>query len=88
MLTRGQALELVNDHVSKKNIVYQVIAVEAIMRELATHVAEDDEKWGLTGLLHDVDYERTEATPERHSLLAENMLKESASGDVKGGQGS
>lgn len=33
-------------------------------------------------MLHDVDYERTEATPERHSLLAEDMLKESVSGDV------
>jgi predicted hydrolase (HD superfamily) len=33
-------------------------------------------------LLHDVEYERTEATPERHSVLAEDMLKESVSGDV------
>jgi putative nucleotidyltransferase with HDIG domain len=82
MLTRGQALELVKNHVLKKNIVYHVIAVEAIMRELATYLAEDEEKWGLTGLLHDVDYERTEATPERHSLLAEDMLADSVSGDV------
>jgi predicted hydrolase (HD superfamily) len=44
MLTRGQTLDLVKNHVSKKNIVYHMIAVEAIMRELATYVAKDEGK--------------------------------------------
>src|SRR4030066_397584 len=74
MLTRDDALSLVNKHVSKKNVVYHMIAVEAIMRSTARHFGEDEKKWSLVGLLHDVDYEKTEATPEKHSLLAQEIL--------------
>jgi putative nucleotidyltransferase with HDIG domain len=52
-----------------------MLAVEAIMRSVARHFGEDKENWGLVGLLHDIDYEKTEATPEKHSLLAEEMLR-------------
>jgi putative nucleotidyltransferase with HDIG domain len=82
LLTRSEALGLMKNQVLKKSIVYHVLAVEAIMRELARYLGEDEEQWGLTGLLHDIDYERTEATPELHSLLAEDMLKGSVDGDV------
>ncbi|MEM2971354.1 MAG: HDIG domain-containing protein [Candidatus Bathyarchaeia archaeon] len=75
MLTRDEALSLVKRNVSKRNILYHMLAVEAIMRSVAKHFGEDEEKWGLTGLLHDIDYERTEATPEKHGLLAEEILK-------------
>jgi len=74
MLTRAQAIDLVKTNVFKKNVIFHMIAVEAIMRELAKHLGEDEEKWGLVGLLHDIDYEQTEKTPEKHSLLAENIL--------------
>jgi len=75
MLTRDEALNLVKKHVSKRNVVYHMLAVEAIMRSVAKHFQEDEDQWGLIGLLHDVDYEKTEATPEKHSLLAEEILK-------------
>lgn len=75
MLTRDEALSLVKKNVSKRNIVYDMLAVEAIMRSLAKHFGENEEVWGLIGLLHDIDYEKTEATPEKHSLLAEEILK-------------
>lgn len=75
MLNRDEALNIVKEHISKRNIVYHVIAVEAIMRALAKHFGEDEQLWGLLGLLHDVDYEKTEATPEKHSLLTEEILK-------------
>jgi len=75
MVTRAQALDLVKANVSKKNVIFHMIAVEAVMRQLAKHFGEDPEKWGLIGLLHDIDYERTETTPANHSLVAENILK-------------
>ena len=75
MLTRDEAISLVKKNVTKRNVVYHMLAVEAIMRSLARHFGEDENKWGLIGLLHDVDYEKTEATPEKHSLLAEKILK-------------
>ncbi len=52
-----------------------MLAVEAIMCGLAKHFGENVEKWSLVGLLHDIDYEKTEANPEKHSLLAEEILK-------------
>ncbi|NIR87498.1 HDIG domain-containing protein [Candidatus Bathyarchaeota archaeon] len=76
MLTREEALNLVKKNVMKRNIVYHMLAVEAIMKSLAKHFGEDEHLWGLTGLLHDIDYERTEGTPEKHSILAEEILKE------------
>jgi putative nucleotidyltransferase with HDIG domain len=75
MLTRDEALALVKKNAAKKNIVYHMFAVEAIMRNVAKHFGEDEEQWGLVGLLHDIDYERTEATPEKHSLITEEILK-------------
>ena len=58
MLTREQAFALVRQNISKKNVFYHVIAVEAIMKALARDFEENEEKWGLTGLLHDVDYKK------------------------------
>jgi len=75
-LTRDRAFDLVKKNVSRKNVVYHMLAVEAIMRGVARYFNENEEEWGLTGLLHDIDYEKTEADPEKHGLLAEETLKE------------
>ncbi|MEM1563998.1 MAG: HDIG domain-containing protein, partial [Candidatus Bathyarchaeia archaeon] len=75
MLKREEALNLVKQYISKRNIFYHMLAVEAIMRSLARHLGENEEKWGLVGLIHDIDYEKTETTPEKHSLIAEQLLK-------------
>jgi putative nucleotidyltransferase with HDIG domain len=76
MLTREAAIALVKKNVTKRNVIYHMLAVEAIMRGTARHFGEDEDNWGLIGLLHDIDYEKTEATPEKHSLLAEEILKD------------
>jgi len=60
VLTRDEALSLVRKNVAKRNVVYHMFAVEAIMRSVAKHFGED---------------EKTETTPEKHSLLAEEILK-------------
>ncbi|MDH5481293.1 MAG: HDIG domain-containing protein [Candidatus Bathyarchaeota archaeon] len=75
MLSRDDAFNLVKKHVSKRNVVFHMLAVEAIMKSCAKHFGEDEKLWGLVGLLHDIDYERTEIAPEKHSLVAEKILK-------------
>ena len=53
-----------------------MLAVEAVMRELADHFNQDVETWGLAGLLHDLDYEETVNDPDRHTLVTEKLLDE------------
>lgn len=73
-MDRLQAYQLAKSKFSNKNLFKHVLAVEAVMRGLAEHFGEDQEKWGLAGLLHDLDYEQTMNDPARHSLLTEEML--------------
>ncbi len=77
-LTREAALNLVKENVTKRNFVYHMLAVEAIMRSLAEQFGEDEHLWGLTGLLHDIDYGKTEDTPEKHATLAAEILRDFA----------
>ena len=74
MLTRDEALELVQTHLTKKNLIKHVLAVEAIMRQLAARLDEDADLWGLTGLLHDLDYEQTGDEPDRHGYVTCEIL--------------
>ena len=74
-MTRQEAFDLVKPRFSNKNLFKHVLAVEAVMRELAGRLAQDVERWGLIGLLHDLDYEETMQTPERHTLVTEEILR-------------
>jgi putative nucleotidyltransferase with HDIG domain len=56
-ITREQALHLVKQHIKSRNLLNHCLASEAVMRALANHVGEDPDKWGLAGLLHDLDAE-------------------------------
>ena len=73
-MTRDQAYQLTRPRFKNKNLFKHVLAVEAVMRGLAEHFHEDVEKWGLVGLLHDLDYEETVNTPEQHTLVTETLL--------------
>ena len=83
MLTREEALSLVKKNVKKRNIVFHMIAVEAVMRGLARYFGEDEDLWGLTGLLHDIDYEKIGGDWEKHGVLAGEILKDMVSEEVK-----
>jgi len=74
-MTRDQAYKLVKEKIKTLNLVNHCLAVEAVMRALAEHFNEDKEKWGLAGLLHDIDYEETKDKPEEHSLKGAEILK-------------
>ncbi len=74
MLTRERALELLLAQNPAPHLQRHALDSEAVMRALARHFGEDAELWGLSGLLHDVDYPQTEAEPERHGALARDLL--------------
>lgn len=75
-MTREEALNLIEQNIEQENLVKHCLAVEAAMRELALHFDQDPEKWGLCGLLHDIDYQDTKNTPEDHSKIGSEILKE------------
>jgi len=74
MLPREEALALVKQHVPNRNLVKHMIAVEAVMRRLARHFNEDEELWGLAGLLHDLDYAQTVDNFDRHGFCTVEIL--------------
>ena len=56
--SRDQALALVHEYTASDSLRKHMLAVEAVMRAYARRFGEDEERWGLTGLVHDFDYER------------------------------
>lgn len=74
MITRREAFELVEQHLTRNNLVKHVLAVEAIMRALAPRYGGDPEVWGMAGLLHDLDYEQTAAEPDRHGAVTLELI--------------
>jgi len=75
-MERKEAFDLVKKSVGTKNLVKHMLAAEACMRKLAKYFNEDDEIWGLAGLLHDIDYEETKNNFELHGVASADLLKE------------
>ncbi len=75
-MTREEALKLLQGRVKNKNLLKHMYAVEAVMIALARHFGEDEEEWGMTGLLHDIDYDQTKDDPSSHSLVGAEMLEQ------------
>ena len=78
MIGRDEALALVEERIPQCNLVNHCIATELIMRALALHLGlpeEDVERWGLAGLLHDLDYAETADDPARHGLITAEQLQ-------------
>jgi putative nucleotidyltransferase with HDIG domain len=76
MLSRDKALELLHQYVKNEKMIYHCLASEVVMRGLAIRLGEDEEKWGLAGLLHDLDVETTNASPTVHGTQTEFLLNE------------
>ena len=75
-LTRDDAYRMVVDKIGVNNLLKHILAVEVGMRRLAEYLNEDVEFWGLTGLLHDLDYHETKNDEARHTFLTEEWLKD------------
>jgi putative nucleotidyltransferase with HDIG domain len=73
--TREQAFGLLTEYTQNENLVKHALAVEAAMRWYARHFGEDEEEWGVVGLLHDFDYERY-PTAEGHPFRGAQILRD------------
>ena len=74
-MTRADACTLLTEYVKDPSLVRHCLAVEAAMRAYARKLGEDEEKWGVVGLLHDFDYERWPDRPD-HPLKGAAILRE------------
>ncbi|QGY41277.1 HDIG domain-containing protein [Pseudodesulfovibrio cashew] len=68
MLSRDQAMALLKEHNSEQNLINHALESEAVMHGLARKLGKDEELWGITGLLHDLDYATTKTNEARHGL--------------------
>jgi len=71
--TREEALALLQEFNKNEHLLKHAFAVEGVMRHMARLRGEDEETWGVIGLIHDLDYERY---PEQHCRKSEEILRE------------
>lgn len=75
-MTREDLVKEVESRIKTRNLVKHILAVEAVMRALARHFGEDEDRWGAAGLLHDIDYEETKTDPATHSLMSGEIAEQ------------
>lgn len=71
--TREEALELLKKYTKSENLIKHALAVESVMRHFARLFGEEEEKWGIVGLIHDLDYEMY---PEQHCKKVREILEQ------------
>src|SRR5437763_6184053 len=74
-MNRADAFALLNEYVKDQGLVRHMLAVEAALRAYARKLGQDEELWGIVGLLHDFDYERW-PDPPNHPLKGSEILRE------------
>ena len=75
MMNREEAMALLKEHTKNEGLIKHALAVEAAMRHFAGKYGEDEDEWGVVGLLHDFDYEENPSM-EDHALAGARMLAE------------
>lgn len=71
--TRIIAFDLFKKYNKSESLLKHALSVEGVMRYMAKKAGEDEDKWGIVGLIHDLDYEMY---PEQHCTMTEKILKE------------
>jgi putative nucleotidyltransferase with HDIG domain len=74
-MTREEALEILKQHLHNKNLIKHCLAVKQCMKAMAKRLGGNEETWELAGLLHDLDYELTEKSPELHTKETVKILE-------------
>ncbi len=75
-ISRQEAFELMQHYIPQENLRNHCLATEIIMRSVARRLGQDEDTWGIAGLLHDLDYVATKDTLDRHGLITEAILRE------------
>lgn len=75
-MKREEALDLLRQYIRNDRMINHCLASEAVMRALARRLGRDEEKWGLAGLLHDLDVELCNADLNVHCLETERILRD------------
>ncbi len=75
-ITRQDAVDLLHQYVKNERMLSHCYASEAVMRALARRLGQNEDQWGMAGLLHDLDVELVNADLSVHGLEAEKMLQE------------
>lgn len=74
-MTRDEAWAVLTEHTSNPNLRKHMLGVEAVMRAYARRFGQDEEQWGIAGLLHDMDYERHPSREAGHPFKAVETLR-------------
>ena len=74
MISRDEAYSLLTKYLRDEKLIKHSLAVEAILVAMATKLGKNKELWGVTGLLHDLDYEYTMREPEKHANISAQIL--------------
>ncbi len=74
-MDRDSALNLLKQYIKNDRLIKHCIAVGAIMKELAKELGEDEKKWEIIGILHDIDYEMVEGDMNKHGVVGAEILK-------------
>jgi predicted hydrolase (HD superfamily) len=75
MISRDEAVKLLKENVTSDNMLKHCFASEAVLRGIAKKLGTNEDEYGITGLLHDIDVEITNADPYTHGPYAEKLLK-------------
>ena len=74
-MTQQQSMALLREHVKNESLIKHMVAAEAVMKALAKRFEQDQAKWALAGLLHDIDWEETADDPLQHSIMSQGYFK-------------
>lgn len=81
-MNREDALKAVRENIKNENLVKHMLATEAIMRALAKRFNENEEEWGLAGLLHDIDLDAVGNDMKIHGKQSAEMAKQLGASDT------
>jgi putative nucleotidyltransferase with HDIG domain len=80
-ITKEQADKLADEYIKEPTTKLHLLESEAIMRALAKKLGEDEEVWGIIGLLHDIDWDLTKNDQQNHCVKCQEILKQAGASD-------